>query len=73
MTPERIYGWQHGQLSIAKYYGGCTYNGAGYTVDYAQEGHPLVRNDVFKAQAKAKKEASKAKRTKAAVVQESLI
>ena len=31
-TPERIHHWQHTQLSIARFYGGITYNGAHYRI-----------------------------------------
>lgn len=62
MPPERIYGWQHSQLSIARYYGGCTYQGARYVIDYGAEGNPLVRADVLAAEEKAKREAARATR-----------
>lgn len=28
MTPERIYNWSDSQLSIARHYGGISYNGS---------------------------------------------
>ena len=42
-TPERIYNWLNTQLSIARHYGGCTYNGADYVIAYGEEGQPLER------------------------------
>ena len=45
-TPERIYGWQGSQLSIARHYGGISYNGAFYVIAYDEERQPLVRQDV---------------------------
>jgi hypothetical protein len=47
-TPERIYNWQDSQLSIARRYGECRFNGAVYFVAYDEEGKPLVRADVVK-------------------------
>lgn len=54
-APERIPGWQHTQLSIARFAGGCTYNGAQYIIAYNEEGQPLVRIDVIKREATQKK------------------
>ena len=45
-TPERIYNWLNTQLSIARFYGGISYNGAEYVVAMDEEGQPLVRRDV---------------------------
>lgn len=59
-TPERIHGWQNSQLSIARHYGGCKYNGADYVIAYNEEGQPLVRWDVLKREAKEAKAAAKA-------------
>ena len=47
-APERIYGWEGSQLSIARHYGGCTFNGHDYLVATKEEGQPLVRADVWK-------------------------
>lgn len=58
-TPERIHGWQHTRLSIARFYGGCSYNGHNYTIALDEEGQPLVRDDVLRREKKAKKQASK--------------
>ena len=64
--PERIQNWQHSQLSIARHYGGITYQGHGYQIAYDEPGQPLVRADVLRsetrerqAQAKAAKQAAK--------------
>lgn len=53
-APERIYGWLDSQLSIARFYGGCSFKGARYVIAYDEERQPLVRWDVLKAEAKAK-------------------
>ena len=58
-APERIHGWQHNQMSVARHYGGLRYMGHEYTIAYAEPGTPLVRWDVMKAEAKAKKLAAK--------------
>ena len=58
-APERIHGWQHNQMSVARHYGGLRYMGHEYTIAYAEPGTPLVRGDVIKAEAKAKKLAAK--------------
>ena len=55
-APERIYGWQVGHLSIARHFGGCSYNGKEYFISPNEEGQPLVRADVLKRERKAKKE-----------------
>lgn len=61
-APEKIYNWLDSQLSIARHYGGMNYNGHDYTIDYSDPDAPLVRADIFKAEAKAKSEAKKAAR-----------
>lgn len=62
-APERIHGWLHTQLSVARHYGGCTYQGASYSIAYNEPGQPLVRHDVMvrevKAAAKATAKAAK--------------
>lgn len=55
--PERIYGWLDSHLSIARFYGGITYEGHHYTVDLQDPGHPLVRADVLQAERRARKAA----------------
>ena len=57
--PERIYHWLNSQLSIARFAGSITINGATYIVAPNEEGQPLVRQDVLVAEAKAKKEGEK--------------
>ncbi len=63
-APDRIYNWLDSQLSIARHYGGCKFNGADYVIAYGETNQPLVRVDVLKreakqARAKAKSENSK--------------
>ena len=50
--PERIHSWQDSQLSIARFYGGITYQGRTYTIAVAEKGAPLVRDDVLVREAK---------------------
>ena len=57
--PPRIYNWLASQLSIARFAGSITINGATYIVAPNEEGQPLVRQDVLAAEAKAKKEGEK--------------
>lgn len=59
-APERIPHVSHTQLSIAKHYGGITYNGASYT--YIAEDDCLVRNDVFRRDEKAKQQWARSER-----------
>lgn len=54
-TPERIYHWQSSQLSIARHYGGCKFNGADYVIAFNEKDVPLVRADVLKRERKTKK------------------
>lgn len=58
-TPERIYGWLDTQLSIARHYGGLSYNGKHYVIAHNEEGAPLVRSDVLAAEQRAKRRAEK--------------
>lgn len=51
-APERIYGWLDSQLSIARHYGGITYNGHKYVIDYNDPQEPLVRQDTKKGKRK---------------------
>ena len=67
-SPERIYGWMDRQMSIARHYGGLTYQGQSYRIAAHEDGQPLVRWDVIKREAveakvraKAEKQAAKAK------------
>ena len=54
-APERIYGWLNTQLSIARHYGGCKYNGHDYCIAPNEAGQPLVRVDVLKRERKQAK------------------
>lgn len=60
-TPERIYNWLDSQLSLARHYGGISYNGVDYVIAYDEEGQPLVRRDVKfpRKQKAARKKVSK--------------
>lgn len=55
--PEEIHGWVDSQLSVARFYGGLTYNGHRYEID---ERGVLVRSDVLAARRKADRKAQKA-------------
>ena len=56
--PERIYNVSQTQLSVARHYGGCKFNGADY--HYDAESDTLTRMDVWKARiASSKEEADK--------------
>ena len=57
--PPRIYNWLDSQLSIARFAGSITINGATYIVATHEEGQPLVRQDVLDAEAKAKQKGEK--------------
>lgn len=60
-TPYAITGVQHTQLSVARHYGGISYNGESYTYVPAED--VLVRADVVKYLAKKRKAKEKAKPT----------
>jgi hypothetical protein len=64
-TPERIPGhvWRNSQLSAARFTAGCVLNGKHYLLNYATD--ELVRADVLKAEAKARREEQAAKRAHA--------
>ena len=64
-APDRIWGWKDSQLSIARHYGGCNYNGQRYVIDESTEGQPLVRLDVITRENKAKVQAAKLARSPA--------
>ena len=49
-APEEIHTVSNTQLSIARHYGGCRYNGHGY--HYDAERDVLVRLDVWRARIK---------------------
>lgn len=46
MNPEKLYNISQTQLSIAAYYGGCTYNGSRYVYNPIDD--TLTREDVLK-------------------------
>lgn len=54
-APERIYHWQHSQLSIARFYGGIQFRGHHYVIAEDEEGQPLVRADVLASERKIRK------------------
>lgn len=57
--PERIYNVSQTQFSVARYYGGCKFNGADY--HYDAESDTLTRMDVWKERrANSKEDAAKA-------------
>jgi outer membrane protein W len=59
--PERFYNVSQTQLSIARHYGGITFNGADY--HYDAESDTLTRMDVWKARmASSKEDADRAAR-----------
>lgn len=61
--PDEILNPRNSQLSIARFYGGCTFNGASYiVVPVGTEGDwKLVRSDVLERMAAAAKEQRKAR------------
>jgi hypothetical protein len=58
-APEKIYGWLDSQLSVARFYGGITFQGQGYRIDMADKDQPLVRVDILEAEKKAAKNVAK--------------
>lgn len=61
-APERIFNWLDSQLSVARFYGGITFNGQDYTIAPNEPNCPLVRDDVLAREAKGRKAAAKAAR-----------
>jgi len=61
-APEKIYGWLNTQMSIARHYGGLTYNGASYVIAYDEPDQPLVRIDTLKKAVKENKKTAALKR-----------
>ena len=55
--PRFMCGISNTQLSVARHYGACTYNGAAYT--YADDSDALVRNDVLAWLVKERKKRGK--------------
>lgn len=72
-APDRIHGWLDTQLSVARFYGGMTFQGVRYVIAADEPGQPLVRADVLAREAKARKAADKAAEAQAAKQQEQLI
>lgn len=62
LPPERIFGWMDTQMSIARFYGGLTYQGHKYTIALNEQGMPLVRDDVLVRESKEQKDRLKAAR-----------
>jgi hypothetical protein len=54
-APEKIYGWLDTQMSIARHYGGLKYLNHSCVIDFNDPDQPLVRQDIFQAEKKAKK------------------
>lgn len=55
--PERYYNVSKTQMSIARHYGGMKVNGRAYTYDPTTD--TLVRDDVVRREAKAKRKTTK--------------
>ncbi len=72
-TPERIYHWLDSQLSIARFYGGISYQGNQYLIAYGEKDMPLARQDVLKREETARKAADKAEKARNDKLQERLI
>lgn len=72
-TPERIYHWLGSPLSIARFYGGISYQGERYLIAYGEKDMPLVRQDVLKREEKVRKTAAKAEKARNDKLQERLI
>lgn len=72
-APERIYRWLDTQLSVARYYGGCTYQGRRYSIAFNEPDQPLVRADVLAREAKERKDKAKQNKAAAQAAQEQLI
>jgi hypothetical protein len=53
--PDKIYDWQHTQLSIARFYGGITIGGDFYYIDEADPRKPLVRQKLSKREKSTRK------------------
>lgn len=54
-TPERFYHVSCTQLSVARLFGGCKFNGVHYVYDPTDD--TLTREDVFKKEQTAKRQA----------------
>lgn len=71
--PERINNWQHSQLSIARHYGGITYQDHSYQIAYDEPGQPLVRADVLRRETSERQTRAKAAKQAAKQAQGDLI
>lgn len=60
--PEEIHNVSMSQLSIARHYGGCKFNGVSYTYDPTRD--VLIRDDVLKRRAKEERANRKGKGAK---------
>ena len=72
-APERIYGWLDSQLSIARHYGGCTYQGQSYYIAPNEPDAPLVRADILAREAKCKAVTQRAEKQAAKAAQGDLL
>ena len=72
-TPERIYHWLDSQLSIARFYGGISYQGERYLIAYGEKDMPLVRQCVLKREETARNAADKTEKARNDKLQERLI
>ena len=70
-SPFIIQGVSSTQFSVARYSGGCRYNGRGYL--YIPATDELVRDDVIKWLAKYRKEQSKKEKVEIAKMQQVLL
>ena len=71
MNPDEIHGVSQSQFSIARHYGGITFNGAHYT--YLPHEDKLVRDDILNARAKATRNAKRAEKKALSEAQGSLV
>jgi hypothetical protein len=58
-APEKIYGWLDSQLSVARFYGGITFQGYSYVIDMADPEQPLVRKDILESEKPKKRKVKK--------------
>jgi hypothetical protein len=58
-APEKIYGWLDSQLSVARFYGGITFQGHSYVIDMNDPKQPLVRQDILDLEKKKKRKVKK--------------
>ena len=68
--PERIYNVSQTQFSIARHFGGVTFNNRQYI--YIAADDMLIRDDVLRRDKKAERELAKQKREQAEQMQEQL-